>query len=166
MKIAKYKRGGYEHLIPIELGELFHEKTWPDPTDHFIAKVMARDKFQITEPSVRQLEESGNPDYWRGHVTDVEILWYRLRGLEVVRYVEFVGIDGFNRPCFKRVGGVGKGHSYYYGSTGVLFDMDATEEQVLALITEKNLTFFGNRFGCEPDGFPIDVDIKIRPRSK
>ena len=88
------------------------------------------------------------------------------------RFVEYVGIDRFNRPCFKRVGdivipeGRQRAPSYYYGSTDVLFDHHATEAEVLAKVEWKDLTFFGNKFGCEPEGGPISKEITIRESTR
>ena len=61
-------------------------------------------------------------------------------------YIKFVGIDSFNRPIFR---GYGRNH---FGSTDILFSYDATEKEVLEKVTEKNLTYFGSKFDCEPMG--------------
>jgi len=67
--------------------------------------------------------------------------------------VKFVGIDDWNRPIFK------DDKKNYYGSTDILFDYDETEGNVLERVEAKDLTFFGNHFGCEPMGIPYDVQI-------
>ena len=85
----------------------------------------------------------------------------------MARLVKFRGIDRFNRPCFKRVGdtkipeGKERAPSYFYGCTHILFNRDAEEAEVLEKVSEKDLVFFGNTFGCEPDGDPAPADIKI-----
>ena len=69
--------------------------------------------------------------------------------------VKFVGIDSWNRPVFKDDLG------NYYGSVDKLFDYLDTEETVLSSITEKDLTFFGRSFDCEPMGNAVTDKLKI-----
>ena len=73
-----------------------------------------------------------------------------------VELIRFKGIDNWNRPIFKSLK-----YRNYFGSTDKLFGYSATEEEVLEQITEKDLTFFGNSFGCEPMGTPVEGTIKI-----
>jgi len=62
--------------------------------------------------------------------------------------VRFFGIDSFNRPVFRSL----EHPNNYFGSTTHLFCQDATEKQVLMTVSEAELEFFGNKFGCEPMG--------------
>lgn len=71
--------------------------------------------------------------------------------------VKYVGIDGWNRPIFRAA------KSEFYGATDILFDRDATEEEVLARVTEADLTYFGSKFGCEPMGTPAGNVVIVRP---
>jgi len=64
--------------------------------------------------------------------------------------VKFAGIDGFNRPVFRSL----DFPRNFFGSTDVLFRCDAPAYEVLAKVSERDLTFFGNKFGCEPMGIP------------
>lgn len=63
--------------------------------------------------------------------------------------IKFEGIDSWNRPVFKDVNSKKR-----FGSVNTLFDDDATEEEVLAKITEFDLRYFGTAFCCEPMGNP------------
>ena len=72
----------------------------------------------------------------------------------MIRKVQFVGIDNWNRPIFKNI--VSK---RYYGSTDDLFHSEATEAEVLEHVTNKDLLYFGTSFGCEPMGTHADVII-------
>jgi hypothetical protein len=69
----------------------------------------------------------------------------------------FVGIDDYNRPVFKQEGTI-----YYYGATDKLFNYNATPEEVLSEVTENDLCYFGNSFGCEPMGGSIPARLKIK----
>ena len=62
--------------------------------------------------------------------------------------ITFVGIDSWNRPIFKSVDLPRR----YYGATDVLFSLNAEESEVLARISTEDLTYFGNKFDCEPMG--------------
>lgn len=67
----------------------------------------------------------------------------------------YIGIDSWNRPVFKDLF-----RKEYFGSTDRLYDYDITAEKVLKDITEKDLTYFGNSFGCEPMGTgPGQIEI-------
>jgi hypothetical protein len=66
--------------------------------------------------------------------------------------VKFIGVDSWNRPIFR-------GKHSYYGSVNHLFDYDATKETVKAEVTEKDLRYFGEKFGCEPCGTACNVVI-------
>ena len=65
--------------------------------------------------------------------------------------IKFRGIDSWNRPVFKSLE-----RKNFYGSVNKLFDMDATKEEVLKKVSEFDLCFFGNFFGCEPMGTPAE----------
>ncbi|MDA0145967.1 hypothetical protein OCT63_17210 [Vibrio sp. RW] len=65
----------------------------------------------------------------------------------MMKKVQFVGIDSFNRPIFKSM--TDKAH---YGSTETLFSYDATESEVLEKVGANDLSYFGSRFDCEPMG--------------
>ena len=70
--------------------------------------------------------------------------------LKPVERVKFRGIDHWNRAVFRSI-------DYprnFYGDIAHLWDEDAQEADVLAQITEADLCFFGNSFGCEPMGTP------------
>lgn len=67
-------------------------------------------------------------------------------GRGVTFNVEFQGVDRFNRPIFKDE----KGN--YYGSCDILFGYEASQEEVLNLVTGNDLLYFGRSFGCEPWG--------------
>lgn len=72
--------------------------------------------------------------------------------------IKFVGIDGFNCPIFKQV--ASRSH---FGSTDKLFSDDADESEVLKTVSEEDLCYFGNSFGCEPMGTRAgDIEI-LRP---
>ena len=70
--------------------------------------------------------------------------------------VNFEGIDDFNRPIFK-----GIDSNQRFGSVDFLFGYESTEKEVLETITEEDLLYFGNHFGCEPMGTPPINTIKI-----
>ena len=72
----------------------------------------------------------------------------RMRKEQKTIKIKFKGIDGWNRPVFKSI----EKPFTYYGSVDTLFDLDATEEEVLSKISEDCLCYFGNSFGCEPMG--------------
>jgi hypothetical protein len=75
--------------------------------------------------------------------------------------VKFEGIDSFNRPIFREVAGkYGKSSTRRFGCVNKLFDYDTPESEVLKEVSEKDLLFFGNKFGCEPMGSACDVTIK------
>ncbi len=75
--------------------------------------------------------------------------------METLTAIKFEGIDRWNRPIFKSLETKSR-----YGSVDHLFNDDSTEDDVLAIITEKDLLFFGNNFGCEPMGDPTK-NLKI-----
>uniref|UniRef100_A0A6H1ZSK1 Uncharacterized protein n=1 Tax=viral metagenome TaxID=1070528 RepID=A0A6H1ZSK1_9ZZZZ len=75
-----------------------------------------------------------------------------------MKKVKFKGIDGWNRPIFKEIRKDKK--QVYYGRTFGLFDMDATEEEILSKVKSEDLEYFGRSFGCEPMGGG-DEDIEI-----
>ena len=72
-------------------------------------------------------------------------------------YVNYVGIDQWNRPIFKEIR-----RNNYYGATNVLFARDTDRCEVLRTIRSNvDLTFFGSSFGCEPLGTPVTENIVI-----
>ena len=73
--------------------------------------------------------------------------------------IVYVGPDRFDRPIFKSI----DQPRNFFGSTGILVDGRDTEEDVLKLVTVKHISYFGNRFDCEPMGTPAD-DIEIITR--
>lgn len=75
--------------------------------------------------------------------------------------VQFVGVDKFNRPIFKSL----DKQRRFYGSVHKLFYYEATESEVLELVTEDDLEYFGSRFGCEPYGTWVD-NLTIVRKSK
>lgn len=76
--------------------------------------------------------------------------------------VQFYGIDSFGRPVFRSL----KFKKNFFGSTDILFDDEATEEEVLAKIKAEDLLFFGSYFGCEPMGVWSMVSLEIVPKTK
>ena len=76
--------------------------------------------------------------------------------MENILKLKFYGIDNFNRPIFKNIE-----KKKFYGSTDKLFNHNADATEVLKIVDEKDLTYFGERFNCEPLGISINPDIKI-----
>lgn len=72
--------------------------------------------------------------------------------------VKFVGIDSFNRPIFRSID-FPRNH---FGATDVLFSFEADENEVLSRISAKDLTYFGNKFDCEPMGTPATGLIIVK----
>jgi len=72
-----------------------------------------------------------------------------------IEEIKFYGIDCWNRPIFKSTK-----YKNFYGSTEILFGIDATEKEVLDKVTENDLSFFGNKFQCEPMGIKCS-NLKI-----
>ena len=70
--------------------------------------------------------------------------------------VTYVGIDSWNRPVFKDK------NNNYYGSTDKIFDYDATKEDVLKVVTETDLLYFGRSFDCEPWGDRVEGLVIVR----
>jgi len=62
--------------------------------------------------------------------------------------ITFVGIDSWNRPIFRSI----DFPRNFFGATDILFSFEADEAEVLSKISVKDLTYFGNKFGCEPMG--------------
>ena len=71
--------------------------------------------------------------------------------------VRFYGIDRFNRPIFKAI----DKPKEYYGCVDKLFDYGAKEEEVLAVVDITDITYFGNKFDCEPWGTVPDEMLEI-----
>ena len=78
---------------------------------------------------------------------------------EQVEILTLHGIDDWHRPIFIDQ------HKNYYGSTDKLFYPGTPNAEVLAQVTESDITFFGRRFNCEPMGTPVD-NVKIERVSK
>ncbi len=70
--------------------------------------------------------------------------------------VKFVGIDDWNRPCFKSTKS-----KLFFGSLDKLFPWGTPEEKVLETVTEEDLLYFGREFDCEPYGANPPKDITI-----
>ncbi len=68
----------------------------------------------------------------------------------------FEGINFWGNPIFVSQRG------YRYGCLDKLFDYSATEEQVLASITEDDLCYFGHEFDSEPNGGPLPKGLTIK----
>ncbi len=75
--------------------------------------------------------------------------------------ITFVGIDSWNRPIFRSI----DFPRNFFGATDILFSFEADEAEVLSKISVKDLTYFGNKFGCEPMGTAASglVIIKTKP---
>lgn len=73
------------------------------------------------------------------------------RRLQKTIKIKFRGIDNFNHAVFKTIESINGRHSYF-GSVNTLFNYEATEKEVLEKISEDDLVYFGNSFGCEPMG--------------
>lgn len=74
----------------------------------------------------------------------------------------FRGIDSWGRPVFKSDNGS------HYGSTLSLFNDNDTKETVLSHFSKYDqrrlhheIVYFGDGFGCEPDGTHIYTSIYI-----
>lgn len=62
--------------------------------------------------------------------------------------ITFIGIDSWNRPIFRSI----DFPRNFFGATDILFSFKADEAEVLARISAEDLTYFGNKFDCEPMG--------------
>ena len=67
----------------------------------------------------------------------------------IIINIKFEGIDNWNRPVFKNI----DSHSRY-GSVNKLFGWDEPKENVIKYFKSHldELEYFGNHFGCEPNG--------------
>ncbi len=70
--------------------------------------------------------------------------------------LEFIGIDFWNRPVFK------SDSDRIYGCLDTLFDYGATKEEVLSVISEEDLCYFGRELDDDPNGGPMPKHLKIR----
>lgn len=72
--------------------------------------------------------------------------------------LKFRGIDRFNRPVFQKVG-----TNRYYGSTDLLFSHGTSKKVIEKVIKDDGapLVYFGESFGCEPDGTRLRKDVII-----
>lgn len=75
-------------------------------------------------------------------------------GIKTPVIVRFEGIDQFDRPIFKDVD-----TNTRYGSTHLLFSYRSQEAEVLDIINEEDLSYFGDKFGCVPIGTSCNVKI-------
>ena len=66
------------------------------------------------------------------------------------RELKFEKIDDWNRPVFKDK------YGNRFGSVDKLFGWDVSKEEVLRKVTEKDITYFGTKFNCEPEGIKIN----------
>lgn len=71
--------------------------------------------------------------------------------------VEFEGVDDHNRAIFAHQ--VKKGLIWRFGCLDFLFSWDATENEVIQVLSHQSgeelrrkFFYFGNKFGCEPSG--------------
>jgi hypothetical protein len=72
------------------------------------------------------------------------------------KQLKFEGIDDWNRPIFKDQ------DNNRFGNTEILFDWGTSYEEVREKISENNIQYFGDHFGCEPMGTPMNPDkIKL-----
>ncbi len=69
----------------------------------------------------------------------------------------FVGIDYWGRPVFRE-----ECNGRYYGSVSILFDYYATAAEVLEVLIEEDLCYFGTSFECEPNGGPLPAGLKLK----
>ena len=69
-----------------------------------------------------------------------------------VHQLKFYTIDDWNRPVFKVEI---NSRTYFFGSTSILFDYSATEEDVKKKVELGNLEYFGTEFDADPMGTPI-----------
>ena len=76
--------------------------------------------------------------------------------------VKFVGIDNFNRPIFRSI----DFPRNFFGATDILFSFEADEAEVLSKISVKDLTYFGNKFNCEPMGMSVTGLIIVKTHDK
>lgn len=67
--------------------------------------------------------------------------------------VKFIGIDYWNRAMFKL-----EGKSVYLSNVEILFDYDATENDVREKISESNLTYHGTDPEDDPMGTAVNPD--------
>jgi len=72
------------------------------------------------------------------------------------RELVFSHIDFWGRPRFIDFNG------NYFGNVDILFEFNATAEEVSEQVTEQNMQYFGTESDCDPDGRFIKPDrIKI-----
>ena len=82
---------------------------------------------------------------------EIKANWEKERQqVEQVR-LEFVGVDGWNRPVWKAP----DQQAAYYGSVNDLFDCDTTEDEVLKKVDTYGLCYFGDHMGGEPMGTDV-----------
>ncbi len=71
--------------------------------------------------------------------------------------LKFLCIDYWGRPVFMR-----EGSDRLYGSTDKLFNYGASEEEVLAEVTEDDLCYFGVELDDDPHGGTLPANLKIQ----
>lgn len=118
--------------------------------------------FSFLEQEKKSLNDDFEADFLNGDAVAAAEIFDKLQAdNKKIKKItlKFKGIDSWNRPVFKY-------NKKFYGDTDNLFDYDATVYQVLKFYEEnpekiKNITYFGERFGCEPSGLPLQSDLKI-----
>lgn len=83
-------------------------------------------------------------------LAEIKASWKKERAKTDQIRLKFVGIDNWNRPVWKA-----PNKREYYGSVTVLFNGDATEEEVLKKVDTYELCYLGDHFGCEPMGTSV-----------
>lgn len=117
----------------------------PRPKEEFKLKYPMEDWIaEVTNKStVLGLKE------WRQHMEERRVMKTK---------VWFVGIDGCNRPIFKDK------YGSCFGSLDKLFSHFAPENLILSEVIENDLTYFGNKFGCEPMGTEVEGLLIVKRR--
>jgi hypothetical protein len=67
------------------------------------------------------------------------------------RQLEYIGVDFWSRPMFQDA----KGN--IFGNMDILFNGNATYEEVTERITEDDIYYFGREVDGDPDGTKIDA---------
>lgn len=66
--------------------------------------------------------------------------------------LKYEGIDDWGRPVFK------DSENRRFGSVDKIFSGGSFPHEVIKALEISDLCYFGRRFGCEPDGDPINTD--------
>lgn len=70
-------------------------------------------------------------------------------------FLEFTGIDYFNRPVFKQVD-----QNNFYGSINKVYPWNDNGDSKISDIKSEDLVYFGKKFECEPMGDPCPENEK------